>query len=367
MKSPEGENTDGQDGVSDNELLELIIGADEEALSEGRSPKQRSMAVVSKVMTKLGYASFVMAGAGTSPIVERLLAIHGSLYRGSDLAIGGIHGGVFMFRDVFGRISIPFGYGRMSVNPFQLTDLTETQLRWLNSRPQDVAIFLDQFIDIFDFAGGLGRLGDYKILTDDAQQILQLASFQLQAAAAALSVAFDFRGAIQSCLIGAELTLKAGLAAQGANEDARRQHGHNLASAANAFAKASPAFDLDRVLKTVQRLPQYVENRYSPEQPDRMEEGFGSASTRRILIRLTRALCLSPSLLAAYRNLLTRPLRRRRRTRRFTGIAMALFLRPRREIAILDHRSAFRLPRSSAPHRFRIRRLFACSSPSRIH
>jgi hypothetical protein len=288
MQSPEGENTSGQDGVSDKELLDLIIEADEEALSEGRSPKQRGMAVVSKVMKKLGYASFVMAGAGTAPVVQRILDIHRSLYRGSDLAIGGIHGGVFMFRDVFGRISIPFGYGQMSVNPFQLTNLTDTQLRWLNSRPQDVAIFLDQFIDIFDFAGALGRLGDYKMLPKEAHQIFRLASFQLQAAAAALSVAFDFRGAIQSSLIGAELTLKAGLAAQGADEDARRKHGHDLASAAKAFAKEGRTFDLDRVLKTVQRLPQYVENRYSPEQPDRVEVGQIAMGAQFIAGEVTR-------------------------------------------------------------------------------
>ena len=72
------------------------------------------MATVSKVMRRLGYASFVMAGSGTPPIVERILAIHRSLYRPSDLAVGRIHGGIFMFRDLFARISIPFGYGQMS-------------------------------------------------------------------------------------------------------------------------------------------------------------------------------------------------------------------------------------------------------------
>jgi hypothetical protein len=136
-----------------------------------------------------------------------------------------------------------------------------------------LAAFHDQFIDIFDFAGTMGRLGDYKMPPKEAQELFQLASFQLQAAAAALSVAFDFRGAIQSCLIGTELSLKAGLAAQGADEKVRRKHGHDLASAAKAFSMGSQAFDLDLVLRTIQRLPQYVENRYSPEQPDRMAVG----------------------------------------------------------------------------------------------
>ncbi|MCP3476504.1 hypothetical protein NLM33_40555 [Bradyrhizobium sp. CCGUVB1N3] len=271
MPSFEGK-TSGEREIADSELFDLVVAADEEALSEGLSPKQRGLATVRKVLKKLGHA-FVMTGSGMSPLGERVLAMHRSLYRGSDLAIGGIHGGIYMFRDVFARIYIPFGYGQMSVNPFQLTDLSETQLRWLASLPGDLAAFHDQFIDIFDFAGTMGRLGDYKMPPKEAQELFQLASFQLQAAAAALSVAFDFRGAIQSSLIGAELALKAGLAAQGVIEKERRKHWHDLASAAKAFSTASQAFDLDRVLRTVQRLPQYVENRYSPEQPDRMAVG----------------------------------------------------------------------------------------------
>ncbi|MBR0834122.1 hypothetical protein JQ612_13055 [Bradyrhizobium manausense] len=271
MQSFEGKRS-GEEEIADSKLFELVVAADEEALAEGLSPKQRGMATVLKVMKKLGHV-FVMTGSGMSPVGERVLAIHRSLYRGSDLAIGGIHGGIYMFRDIFARIYIPFGYGRMSVNPFELTDFSEAQLRWLASRPQDEAAFHDQFIDIFDFAGALGRLGDYKMPPKEAQEMLQLASFQLQAAAAALSVAFDFRGAIQSCLIGAELSLKAGLAAHGADEKERRKHGHDLASAASAFSKGSQAFDFDRVINTIKRLPQYVENRYSPEQPDRMAVG----------------------------------------------------------------------------------------------
>lgn len=266
-------NASAHQQPSDNELYGLVVEADEQCLSEGLAPKQRGMKTVSKVMTRLGYLSFVMAGAGASPMVQRILAIHRSLYRPSDLAVGGIHGGIFMFRDVFARISIPFGYGTMAIDPFQLTDLSDNQLRWLGSRPHDVDIFLDQFIDIFDFAGTLGRLGDYKSPPKEARQIFRLASFQLQAAAAALTVAFDFRGAVQSSLIGAELSLKAGLAAQGADQQARRKHGHNLVSAAKAFGQQSQAFDLDRVLKTIERLPQYVENRYSAEQPNRVAVG----------------------------------------------------------------------------------------------
>ena len=66
-------------------------------------------------------------------------------------------------------------------------------------------------------------------------EVFWLAAFQLRAAAAALSVAFDSRGAVQSAILGAELALKGGLAAIGADEKTRRKHRHDLASAATAF------------------------------------------------------------------------------------------------------------------------------------
>jgi hypothetical protein len=178
-----------------------------------------------------------------------------------------------MFRDIFARISIPFGYGVMAINPLELTDLSATQVRWLCSREADLQMFQDQFIDIFDFAGGLGDFGDYKTPHKEALDVFRLAAFQLQAAAATLSVAFDFRGAVQSALIGAELALKGGLAANGADESARRKHGHDLQSAAEAFAKAHSAFDVGLVRAAIKRLPPYVDNRYSPTQPGRVETG----------------------------------------------------------------------------------------------
>jgi hypothetical protein len=80
MKFSEG-GLAGEGEIADSKLFDLVIAADEEALSEGLSPKQRAMATVSKIMKQLGYASFAMAGAATPAIVQRIQAIHRSLYR----------------------------------------------------------------------------------------------------------------------------------------------------------------------------------------------------------------------------------------------------------------------------------------------
>lgn len=258
---------------TDAQLLDMVVAADDEALSEGEVPQQRVFSVISKVMTKLGYASFVMAGQPRDPLVDRIAALHSALYRKSDLAVGGIHGGIYMFRDVFARIDVPLIYGHVSIDPFKMTNLTPNQLRWLGQRPDDVCVFLDQFTDIFDFAGGIGNLADFKRPPKDALGTFWLAAFQLQAAAAALSVAFDSRGAVQSALIGAELALKAGLAAVGKTAKEIKDHGHNLTTAADDYFKLKPEFDIQRVRSVIGRMPPYVKNRYSAQQPSRVETG----------------------------------------------------------------------------------------------
>jgi hypothetical protein len=80
-------------------------------------------------MKKLGYVSFAFTGPGAPPVVETIVRLHRSLYRPSDLAIGGIHGGIFMFRDVFARLSIPLAFGRVAIDHFTLTDLSRMQLK----------------------------------------------------------------------------------------------------------------------------------------------------------------------------------------------------------------------------------------------
>ncbi|HTT85124.1 MAG TPA: hypothetical protein VMF67_16730, partial [Rhizomicrobium sp.] len=87
--------------ASDKEILNFVFEADEEAFREGLAPKQRSLHVIAKVMKRLGYVGHTLAGAGTPPIGGKIAALHSSLYRKSDLEIGGVHGGIFMFRDVF--------------------------------------------------------------------------------------------------------------------------------------------------------------------------------------------------------------------------------------------------------------------------
>lgn len=259
--------------ISDQDLLNLIIEADDMALQEGIPPQGRIFKILHTVLNRFGYKNTVIMGGTEPEIVKRIRALHSSLYRQSDMAIGGIHGGIFMFRDVFTRISIPLMYGTVKINFLNLCDLSDNQKQWLRGRSADGNAYIDQAMDVFDFAGGIANLANFRRPPEDALPVFQNAGFHLQGAAATLSQAFDFRGAIQSSLIGAELGLKGALAAKAVSEEERTGYRHNLAKAAKAVAQLWPNFDLDRVLKVVAKLPPLVQNRYAVEQPGRVETG----------------------------------------------------------------------------------------------
>ncbi|MCK1636756.1 hypothetical protein IVA95_03890 [Bradyrhizobium sp. 157] len=127
-------------------------------MDEGAAPNQRGLRVTSKVMKNLGYGGYVLFGSGAHPMVAEILSVHSSKYRQKDLGMGGVHGGIFIFRDVFARIYIPFAYGTVKLDPFTLTDLTKNQLAWLAIRPADYQGFWISFRTPWIFLGHLAAI-----------------------------------------------------------------------------------------------------------------------------------------------------------------------------------------------------------------
>jgi len=293
--------------VSDQRLFDLLLEADEEAFLGGEDVKQRSWSAPQRVMSKLGYVSYVLAGVGVPAELSRLHEMQKQLYRPQDTGVGGVHLGTFMFRDVFAKITVPIGFGQVAIDPFKVTDLNEMQCRWLASRGADFGAFLDQFIDLFDFGYGLIELGHTRSVGEDCKSLLGLAHFQLQAAAAIVTGAYDFRGAIQCSLVATELVLKAGLAASGVAESKRRKFGHDLEALAHSLSRQEATMDSARVVATVTSFPDYVDNRYAAEQPGRRETGHivmgaqyvGAEVMRQFTDRDLRS-SITPSLVRSY-------------------------------------------------------------------
>ena len=259
--------------LDDQEILDLILAVEDELLAEGLDPRQRHFHVPVTAMEQLGQTGFAIFGPHEPDLLRRIRAIHQTLYRPKDVAIGGLHGGTFMFRGIAVEVRVPLVYGSAPIRPFECNDLSPRQREWLASDPEQAEAYVSTFCDIFDFSASLHPFDGYAKPPDDAAHLLNLAAFQLQGAGAALCAAYDGRGAVQSSLLGAELALKAALAGKGAGEKDLKAHGHNLQRLAEAVSKLYGKFELASVAARIRGLPKLVDNRYSAKQPGRVETG----------------------------------------------------------------------------------------------
>ncbi len=226
------------DWPENSRILELVLDADEEGFQAGEEPKTRAFKTVLRVVHRLWPdGGTILVGPEARPEVQEIHRLLDDLYRPSDIGVGSLHTGAIMFRDIFARVDIPVIYGRFAFDFIERSDLNKTQKKWLRSRSADRAMFLDQSMDLVDFAYGLEDLNQTRVTDDECRTLMNLTHFQLEAAAATVTGFCDLRGAIQSSLLGAELALKAGLAANGVNENDRRvRFGHDAIKMAQALS-----------------------------------------------------------------------------------------------------------------------------------
>jgi len=276
------------DDLNDEQLLYLVGSTDKQLFDEGMDIKQRDFAVPGAVMKKLGYVGFVMAGPGTPAIYERIRSAFTSIYRKQDIAMGG-HIGVFMYRDIFARIGVPMIFGQVSINPFRFVDLTPVQLRIIQSEPDQMEMYLDQFSDVMDIQYGIQELNPEFSSSEIVIRFINLSRLHLHSASAVLTGGYDHRGATQAALLATELALKAGAAAQGLSEQKiKDRFGHKNNEIADFVGGAWPSFDLARVRRVLEMQPAYVRNRYSAEQPKKREVGHLVMGTQYIVSEIVR-------------------------------------------------------------------------------
>ncbi len=277
------------ENITDEQLLFLVGKTDADLFRAGRDIKQRMFEVPRKLMETFGYkGGYVMAGVGKPAILERIEASFRSIYRQQDLAMGG-HIGVFMYRDIFARVSIPLVFGQMGINPFKFVDLTEVQLRIINSEPEEQEIFLDQFSDLADIQYGVDELNGPFAKNELTNRFIGFARLHLHAASAIVTGGYDYRGAVQSGLLAIELALKAAISSGGMDENQiREKYSHNLLAIVGDIETQWPIFDVARVRAVIKRLPPYVRNRYSPDQPDRRLVGHTVMGAQYIVAEVVR-------------------------------------------------------------------------------
>ena len=276
--------------LDDQELWDLISILENELLADGLDPKQRHFHLPVRAMERLGCASFALSGPNEPALLHRIRTIHRTLYRTKDVAVGGLHGGAFMFRGIAVEVRVPLFFGSVRISPFEHNDLSPRQKEWLASAPEHVEAYVSTFCDIFDFSACLYSFSGYDDPPETARHFLGLAAFQLQGAGATLCAAFDERGAIQSSLVGAELALKAALAGNGASDADLKEYRHNLHRLVAAVSKVYSKFEMNSVNARMRLLPNLVDNRYSAQQPSRMETGDIVMASQFIAGAVARAL-----------------------------------------------------------------------------
>lgn len=275
---------------SDDALLTLVVEADAALFAAGQEIRQRQFNVPREVMKRLGCVSYVLAGAGTPPIVTRIQAHFNRLYSAHDLAIGG-HIGVFMFRDIFARIGVPHIMGHPRIVPIEWVELTDIQKRLLSNEPDNLDCYHDQFADVFDLEYGIHELRAPYSKMELADRFLNLARLHLHAAAAVVTGGYDHRGAVQSALLASELALKSLAAATGLDEtEIKNQFGHKTNLLVTYLEGKWPIFDAARVRRVTDAQPSYVPNRYAKEQPKRVKVGHIIMGAQYIAAEATRQL-----------------------------------------------------------------------------
>lgn len=264
------------DDVTDEELIEALKRADDEGMRLGEEPPARSLQNIGRALREFGYESFVLMGRGTPLIVERAHKLNDMLFVPKELRSEGMHLGAFMFRDMFCRLYAPIAFGTVRIDFWQMLDLSDFQKQWLADDPEALARFVDQASDILDFGYGWQEFGHGRSIDARGRDLIWRSHVQLEAAAATATTAYDFRGTVQSALLGTELALKAGLAAEGMSDkelSSKNKIGHNLEAAATSLAGCCPNFDLDRVIRVVRTFPDFVASRYNLPAPSRVETG----------------------------------------------------------------------------------------------
>lgn len=260
--------------ITDEEIRKAVHAADDEGFANGEPPNKRSFENTLRVLKHFDIEGVILTGWGKAPIVSRIQAANSALFRKQDQAGGGIHLGAIMFRDLFARFEVPVIFGSPNIDILELVDLTEYQRGWLASDGSESERFQDQALDLLDFGYGMSEFGHGRSLPSLAGDLIFRSHIHLEAAAATVSGPFDFRGSMQSALLGSELALKAGLAAHGISEqELKRDYGHDQMKASKKLGELEADFDGDRVWRVVAAYPDYVATRYAGPQPTRLQVG----------------------------------------------------------------------------------------------
>ena len=169
-------------------------------------------------------------------------------------------------------VRVPVMYGKVTIVPHEMIDFGDWQQweAWCMHDPAIVAMSCFAVADMFDLACGYS---DLRGKSQIAENYWTLTLSNLETVAKTLSNNFLVPAVTQNVCMTAELSLKAALLFLGVEEKtlASRKFGHNVDRLAELLAEKVPHRDDLLVGEIVQRLPKYVDSRYSVTHRTRLE------------------------------------------------------------------------------------------------
>lgn len=266
----------------DNELIKIIDKFDRAACAEGIEPEKRYLHVVPKVCSELGI-SFV-SGPVPNENIETIGSLFNALYRPEDRANGAVFSGLGSHLDLFFTAYFPVVFGTCALDARKCVNASDMQWARIQSVSSEYKEILNQIADVWDVGACMLPCDGYSAPPGDAGAFFRLACNHMEAAAAVACTGARLSGAIMSALTCAELSVKCAcmITSEATTEDMKQKINHRLVNA-KTYIEPSPHFHWPDFLEQIEKLPPFVETRYSNKEWARLESKPVLLAAQRLL------------------------------------------------------------------------------------
>ncbi|MSU88001.1 hypothetical protein GE300_00025 [Rhodobacteraceae bacterium 2CG4] len=267
--------------LTNREIIELIEEEDDRAFSKGLGPMHRCAEIKYALSKRFGFTNHIgYAPEGSaSKIIDDY---YHSMYRIKDTSIDAIHSGIFMHKDVFGKIYLPVFFGTNSIDYLEFTNLNQYQKIYIKSNPTDHAAYKECCKDIFQIGTSIFQSDVKRRLGEHSYHRFRQAALHLQSATAILDGGSSFRGANQSSILAVEQFLKAACIAAGMSDRQATDFKHRISEIYDALSDFYPKIRSNELSELIERTPNYVKDRYENKEPTRLYSGRNIMRAQRI-------------------------------------------------------------------------------------
>lgn len=269
------------------EVLKSFEKHERAAIKAGLLPRERSAHVIPKVCKDFGVHYLISPWQKPHPLISRLENLYSKILRQADRGAGAVFTGIACHLDSFFPVIFPIAYGTCRLNVRDCIEISDEQWSRLKCFPDEHDEFMFQVCDVFDIGASLGCYDDFSMPDGYAGDLFCLSCQYMEAAVAAATGNFRLKGAAQSAIMAAELSIKsAAVVVSDLNEtQLQKEIGHKISNA-KKFICADPRYDWPALAAQIKNIPELVRNRYDPQ-------SFSRTEARKVIISAQRIIALN--------------------------------------------------------------------------